>query len=104
MVLLLVCITFNYKRLPKKLRLPLIMFTVVPLGATVLQAIFKGVYLSYLTVVGMAIVLYVFALDEMNNAIERAHRLEVEMLEKYQKELEKTVDERTHERIFFVNR
>ena len=33
----------------------------------------------------------------MNEAVERAHKLEIQMMEKYQKELEKTVEERTHE-------
>lgn len=40
---------------------------------------------------------YVFTIQEMNRAVERAHRLEIEMMEIYQKELEKTVEERTQE-------
>ena len=57
----------------------------------------KGFYITGISSAGMAILLYIFDLKEMNKKVERAHRLEIEMLARYQKELERTVDERTKE-------
>ena len=87
----------SFKTLPKKLRVTLLLFTVLPLVATIFQLFFYGLSLTNMTSAGMSIVLYVFAIQEMNEALERAHQFEVEILEQYKTELEQTVQERTAE-------
>ncbi|MBQ5384183.1 MAG: hypothetical protein IIU46_07000, partial [Treponema sp.] len=74
-----------------------VLFIVFPMIMSVLQFFANGLALGSLSTVGMVIVLYVFELQNLNLAVERAHRLEVEMLERYKKELEETVRIRTRE-------
>ena len=93
----LICLLRNYRHFPKKIRIPILLFTLVPFASVYVQFVNKGLYFTNMTITGMAIILYVFEIQEMNSKIERAHRLEVEMLEKYKAELERTVDERTRE-------
>ena len=63
------------------------------LGASVLQFFTPGLPIGSVTTVDMAILLYVFEIFNLGRAVERAHRLEIEMMAKYQRELEITVDE-----------
>lgn len=86
-----------YKRFTPGVKLPLILFMFIPIIMGALQSATGGIALGAMSEVGMAIVLYVFTIKEMNKAVERAHRLEIEIMSKYQKELEDTVAERTKE-------
>ena len=45
----------------------------------------------------MAMLLYIFAVGDMNSEVERAHKHEIEMMAQYQRELEETVEIRTKE-------
>ena len=63
----------------------------------VLQLIAKDVAPAVLSTAGIDILLYIFTIEDMNRRVEKAHRLEIEMMAQYQKELEETVDERTRE-------
>ncbi len=60
------------KKLSAYIGLPLLLFTVVPMIASLIQAKFYGVSLTNMSIVGMGIVLYVFAIMEMNTKIEKA--------------------------------
>ena len=91
------CIINYYKRISRGIRIPVLLFGVLPFVATLLQFFVKGISLASMSAVGMAVVLYIFTIEEMNKAVERAHKLEVEMYERYKKELEETVELRTHE-------
>ena len=93
----LVCLIYHRKKIPWRNFLPLVLFIVFPMIMSVLQFFANGLALGSLSTVGMVIVLYVFELQNLNLAVERAHRLEVEMLERYKKELEETVRIRTRE-------
>ncbi len=86
-----------HKKLPKKIRISIVAFLVTPIIAAVLQLFMQGVYITNISIVGMAVILYVFVIYELNESVERAHKREVEILENYQKELEQTVEKRTHE-------
>ncbi len=84
------CIIQYYKRFSKTIRIPIVLFSTLPIVATIAQIFLYGLSLTNMTIVGMAILIYVFAIQEMNNAVERAHILEVELLEQYKIQLEKT--------------
>ena len=90
-------IIHHYKRFPKGIRIPLILFIVIPILMAVAQFLVTDLAPGVISTVGMAIVLYVFSIEEMNKSIDQAHKREITMMAKYQKELEETVDLRTHE-------
>lgn len=52
--------------------------SVVPLIASVLQLFCYGVSLTNMTTVGMAVLLYVFALINLNDSLEKARKAEIE--------------------------
>ncbi|MCR4741357.1 MAG: adenylate/guanylate cyclase domain-containing protein [Treponema sp.] len=91
------CVVKSFKKFSLRISIPMTLFIILPLFATVLQFFYKGLYISSMSTVGMSVVLYIFTIQEMNHAVEKAHRMEVEMLERYKKELEETVDLRTQE-------
>ena len=93
----LLAIVVNYKRFPRIMRIPLVLFIVIPLLMAVAQFLVTDLAPGVISTVGMAIVLYVFSIEEMNKSIDRAHKREITMMAKYQKTLEDTVDLRTHE-------
>ena len=97
MLIQLVVIIRNFNRLSKGIRIPLLLFIIIPIVMTVIQYATQGVAAAVISTVGMAIVLYIFSIQEMNKSIAKAHRMEIEMMATYQKELEETVAQRTHE-------
>ncbi|MCQ2241705.1 adenylate/guanylate cyclase domain-containing protein [Treponema sp.] len=97
MILQIALISANYKNISKRVRFSLVLFLVIPILSSVLSLMTHGFYLSNLSTVFMAIVLYIFVVLDSNEAIEYAHKREVEILENYKRELEITVDERTKE-------
>ena len=97
MILQLSCVFQYYNRFRRGVRIPLLLFIITPIFAAFVQFFVKGLFMTAWSSVGMAIAMYVFTIQEMNRTIEKAHRMEIEMLENYKKELEQTVDERTQE-------
>lgn len=89
---------FVYRRRLRKMNFVLLLYVLFGiLGASVLQFFTPGLPIGSVTTVDMAILLYVFEIFNLGRAVERAHRLEIEMMAKYQRELEITVDERTRD-------
>lgn len=97
MILQVFIISFNYKSISRRVRIPLILFLAIPILSSVLSFLTHGFYLTNISTVFMAIVLYIFVVLDSNEAIESAHKREVEILENYKRELEIKVDERTKE-------
>ena len=73
-----------YKRISRKIRISIILFTLLPLAATVLQFFAYGLSLTNIALVGMSIVLFVFVLIDMNEAVEHANALEIEYIKEEQ--------------------
>ena len=97
MILQIICILSNYKNISKRVRVPLVLFLIIPILSSVISFRTHGFYLVNISTVFMAIVLYIFVVMDSNETIENAHKREVEILENYKKELEIKVDERTKE-------
>ena len=72
------------KKIARNIFIPVILFIVVPVVATVLQIFFYGVSLTNMSLVGNAVVLYAFVLIDMNEKVEKANRLEIEFLKEEQ--------------------
>ena len=91
LIVLLLDISFiveNLKRIRKLLRTSILLFSLVPLIAAVVQLFAYGFSLISISIVGMAVLLYVFSLLDMNERIERANKLELEMAREEQRNIQ----------------
>ena len=75
----------HYKKLNKGVRISLVLFSVVPFVAAFLQIFAYGLSLVNISLVGTVVALYIFALIDMNDTIERAQNLEINILKEEQK-------------------
>ncbi|MCR4690052.1 MAG: HD domain-containing protein [Lachnospiraceae bacterium] len=66
------------KRLSLYISVPVILFTILPLVASIVQALFYGVSLTNMAIVGMAIVLYIFAIIEQNEKYAQAQKQQID--------------------------
>ncbi len=71
-------------RLRRGIRVSLFLFTAMPLCASVVQIFTYGLSVTNLTSVGMTVLLYLFALLDMNETVANANRLQIEYLKKEQ--------------------
>ncbi|MCR5738258.1 MAG: response regulator [Lachnospiraceae bacterium] len=78
LIIELTSIIRNGGKLKRGMRIPLFLFTIVPLLASVLQFFSYGLSLTNLAMVGMEIVLYVFVVLDMNAAKEAKEEAEYE--------------------------
>lgn len=78
----------NFKRLSKLVSIPIILFTLLPVVATVIQIFSYGISLTNLTITGQTIVIYIFTLVTMNNTVEKANKCEMEVLKDEQKNIQ----------------
>ncbi|MCR4685147.1 MAG: HD-GYP domain-containing protein [Lachnospiraceae bacterium] len=76
-----------YKNLRPGLRVPLILFTLFPIVATAFQAFHYGISLTNITIVGLAALLYVFSLLDLNETALNADQLEIRLLKDEQKRM-----------------
>lgn len=77
----------NRKYISKRLRIVLLLFTILPLVASITQFKLYGLSLTNISLVWMVVVLYLFAIVDMNEKVERARKLEIEYLEKEKEQL-----------------
>ncbi|MCR5651327.1 MAG: HD-GYP domain-containing protein [Lachnospiraceae bacterium] len=81
-------VLFQYRKsLRKLIRYPLMLFAIVPIIASILQIFTYGVSLINMSIVGMAVLLFVFALIDMNTSVKQAHRIEIDYLKRQQKSM-----------------
>lgn len=75
-------VTLMYvKKLDKKISIPLMMFTVSPIVAGGIQVFTYGFSLVNIVMVGTVIIIYTFALMDMDETAVRAHEIEMQVLE-----------------------
>ena len=95
-VVLIMTITVVYQYghiFGKEIRISLELFSVVPLFASGAQLVFYGVSLTNLSIAAMCLLLYIFALINMNKALQKAHNLEVENLEQQRRNMGRLFEE-----------
>ncbi|MBR1638366.1 MAG: HD domain-containing protein [Treponema sp.] len=85
MVLQLSVIIQYYRQIKRTIRIPILLFDILPIAATILQLFSYGVSLQNITMVGEAIVLYIFVIVDMNESVERANKMEIDFLRDEQK-------------------
>ena len=81
--------------LDKLLYSSLILFTVVPLAASIAQIFMYGVSLTNITIVWMVIVVFLFAFLDLNRKVEKANRMEVDFLKKEQTKIRNLFNQTT---------
>ena len=78
-IALLTSVLVNYsKLLNRALRISLFLFVAIPIVAAVVQYYAYGLSLINMAIVISAIILYIFALKDMNDRVERAKKLELD--------------------------
>lgn len=87
LVIQLFVIIKNRKLISRRLEIVLLLFTILPLVASIVQSKLYGLSLTNISIVWMTVMLYLFALFEINEKAERARNLEIEYLEKEQEQL-----------------
>ena len=76
-----------FKKIPRNIRWPLLFFSLVPVAGTITQFFCYGLSLQNITSVGMAVLLYIFVLIDMNRRVETLKNLEVQYLKDEQKNM-----------------
>ena len=77
----------HFRRISKLLRTSMLLFSTVPLLASIVQIFTYGLSLTNISVVGMAVVTYVLSLLDMNETVARANRREIEVVREEQQHL-----------------
>ena len=96
-VVLLQTVILQYRKLlSRKITIPLILNTAVPVAASIIQLFTYGISLTNMTLVGMAIILYFYALSDLNESLKAAQTKEVETYKEAHKR-EHTLFEQTAE-------
>ncbi|MCR5008277.1 MAG: HD domain-containing protein [Oribacterium sp.] len=91
---LFVCVLMKYRgRLSRRIVIPLVLFLVAPLIASVVQIFCYGISLTDMTIVGVIIIIYVFTLIDTNEKIAEAHELELDILRKENMSKKRLFDE-----------
>lgn len=83
--LLLWVIFQYYKTLRRRIRIPLVLFTILPFFAAVIQIFAYGFSLTNITLVSTIVILYIFSLLDLNDTVEHARHMEIEFLREEQK-------------------
>ncbi|MCR5515556.1 MAG: HD-GYP domain-containing protein [Lachnospira sp.] len=81
------------KKISKIMIWPLTLFTIVPLLATIAQFFFYGLSLTNISIVGIAMLLYIFSLIDLNDKISKANENEIRILKEEQELLASMFEE-----------
>jgi len=87
MTLNVISIVRYIKNISKLQKAALLMFSVGPMLASVAQLFLYGLSLTNITLVGLAVLLYIFSINDMNDAVEQANRREIQVLKDEQKKM-----------------
>ena len=84
-LLLQFSVTAQYsKRFSKYIRIPLLLFSIIPVIATIVQIFVYGLSLINITTVGLATLIYVFVIIDLNKSVEHVKQMEIEFLRQEQ--------------------
>ena len=83
----------NYKKLNPIISLSLLLFSLFPLVVSVIQAFVYGLSLINWSIAGMALLLYLFALKDMNDTYAHANDLRIELLTAEQQSMKRLFEQ-----------
>ena len=76
------------KRINMLQKVSLLLFSVMPMCASVVQLFVYGLSLTNITLVGLVVLLYIFSIIDMNDAVEQANQQEIQLLRDGQKKMQ----------------
>ena len=83
----------NFKKLNRTMSISLILFSLFPLAASILQIPLYGLSLINSTIAAMALLLYLFALKDMNETYAHANDLRIELLTAEQQSMKRLFEQ-----------
>ena len=83
----------NFKKLNRTMSISLLLFSLFPLAASILQVIWYGLSLINTTIAAMALLLYLFALKDMNETYAHANDLRIELLTAEQQSMKRLFEQ-----------
>ena len=83
----------NFKKLNKTMSVSLLLFSLFPLAASILQIGLYGLSLINTTIAAMALLLYLFALKDMNETYAHANDLRIELLTAEQQSMKRLFEQ-----------
>ena len=78
----------HHKRIRHGIRIPLLLFNIVPILATSVQFFYYGISCQNIALVGEVVMLYIFVIVDMDKTVERANKREIDFLKNEQKRVE----------------
>ncbi|MCR5501590.1 MAG: HD domain-containing protein [Lachnospiraceae bacterium] len=81
------------RKLSLYIGIPILLFTVIPILASIVQALYYGVSLTNMAIVGLGIVLYIFAILEMNEKLEINQQREIRQINEKSLSLRRSVEQ-----------
>lgn len=85
LILELFVIIQYHKKLSRFVSISILLFVLVPAVATFVQVFTYGISLTNISIVGMAVVLYIIALFDLNDTVAKANEMEIEYLKEQQR-------------------
>ena len=74
----------NFKKFRRIMSISLIIFAVFPIIASIIQIFSYGISFTNISIVGLAIILYLLGLIDLNETVEKAQQREIEFLKEEQ--------------------
>ena len=81
------------KKIRTKMWIMLLLFALVPLITAIIQYFVYGIYITDMAIIGMVVLLYVFALADTNRELEKAQKNELQLLKGEQDNLQRLFSE-----------
>ena len=75
------------KRINRQLFYSILLFTILPLISSIIQIFTYGLSLTNMTIVGLVVVMYIFALQDINSKLEEATKRELDLVRSDQKNM-----------------
>ncbi len=93
MLILLSVIIQNYNRLSRNISRSLLVFTLTPIIASIAQFFLYGLSIDNIAIVATSVLLYLFALKDMDERLEKANRVEIEYLKEEQRDMQELFEQ-----------
>ncbi len=92
-VVQLTVVVENRKKINRGVALAIVLFTAVPMFASLVQVVTYGLSLTNISIGGLVIALYVFIINDLNDAMAKAHRMEVETMQSEHQSMKRLFDQ-----------
>ena len=81
------------RRINRPVFISMLLFVIAPGIASIAQVFFYGISLTNISFVGMAVVLYIFVIIDMNETVERAHKIEMKNIQAENARMQRLFDQ-----------